>query len=280
MGKQRPKHKPWEEKLAIVMSANALVQLLLDIIFEALHLVPTRINHLSLTLLNAFISFKTLSAIGKNRFSFLHEDCQILWLMEVCLIFGDVWYAIFEGFTWFFLYVRLFFLLCSLFNLVAVSYIMCRYELWSLTYKGHGPSSVRRLSIERERERKLSVERMQVANSPTATAESSTPATIHYDTAIVAVEQGGYVETTMEDTGDLDGDDEDMDDVTSVSSSEEATMGTISSVASSRRSEKRAEQYCSSSDAPFSKQAKGPAVPPNEDMISIDRPGISSVRLL
>lgn len=142
--------------MAIVMSANALVQLLLDIVFEALHLLPTRINHLSLTFLNAFISWKTLSAIRKNRFSFMHEDCQILWLMEICLIFGDVWYIIFDEFTWTFIFVRLFFVVCSLFNFVCVTYVMCRYELWSVTYKGHG---ARRLSIDLSG-RRFSIERM------------------------------------------------------------------------------------------------------------------------
>jgi hypothetical protein len=158
MGKQRPKHAKWEEKIVVAMSANALVQLLLDIIVEALHLSPSRINHLSLTFLNAFISFKTLSAIQKNRFSFMHEDCQILWLMEICLILGDVWYVIFDDFSYTFIFVRIVFIVCSLFNFICVSYFMAKYELWSVTYKGNGAmsrlstdfsTSMRRLSFDR-----------------------------------------------------------------------------------------------------------------------------------
>ena len=141
MGRYRPRHTAAEEKLVVAMSVNALVQLLLDVIFEAMHIIPTRVNHLSLTFLNAFISYKTLSAIRKNRFSFMHEDCQILWLMEVCLILGDVYYAIYDEFSLKFLFVRLFFIVCSLFNWVAVSVIMCKYQLWSLSYKGHGDPS-------------------------------------------------------------------------------------------------------------------------------------------
>ena len=143
MGRQRPKHTLFEERLAVVMSANALFQLALDIIFEALHLVPTRVNHMSLTVLNAFISYKTLSAIRKNRFSFMHEDCQILWLMEICLIVGDVYYSAYDNFGLFFIYVRLIFIICSIFNFLAVSYIMLKYQLWSISYKGHGKPSAR-----------------------------------------------------------------------------------------------------------------------------------------
>ena len=143
MGRQRPKHTLFEERLAVVMSTNALFQLVLDVIFEALHLVPTRVNHLSLTVLNAFISYKTLSAIRKNRFSFMHEDCQILWLMEICLIVGDVYYSAYDNFGLFFIYVRLIFIICSVFNFLAVSYIMLKYQLWSISYKGHGKPSAR-----------------------------------------------------------------------------------------------------------------------------------------
>jgi hypothetical protein len=62
------RHTNVEQKLVLFMAWNALVQFLADIILEALHVAPTRINHLSLTLLNAFISFKTLSAIKKIKF--------------------------------------------------------------------------------------------------------------------------------------------------------------------------------------------------------------------
>ena len=99
MGRSRPPHTKFEENLAVVMSLNALMQFVLDVVFEALHLLPTRINHLSLTLLNAFISHKTLSAVRRDRFSFMHEDCQILWLMEICLIAGDIYYLLVDDFS-------------------------------------------------------------------------------------------------------------------------------------------------------------------------------------
>jgi hypothetical protein len=56
-------HTEFEHYLSIAIAGNGILQLLLDIIMEALHIVPTRINHLSLTVLNAFLAWKTLSAI-------------------------------------------------------------------------------------------------------------------------------------------------------------------------------------------------------------------------
>ena len=56
-------HTQFEHYLSVAIAANGIVQLLLDIVMEALHMVPTRINHLSLTVINAFLAWKTLSAI-------------------------------------------------------------------------------------------------------------------------------------------------------------------------------------------------------------------------
>lgn len=67
-------HTICEEYLFIFVCANAIFQLILDIMLESLRLIPTRINHLALTIVNAFASFKALSAIYQNkfRFYFLH----------------------------------------------------------------------------------------------------------------------------------------------------------------------------------------------------------------
>lgn len=56
-------HTEFEHYLSISIAANGIVQLFLDIMMEIFHVVPTRINHLSLTVLNAFLAWKTLSAI-------------------------------------------------------------------------------------------------------------------------------------------------------------------------------------------------------------------------
>lgn len=86
-------HTLFEERFSIFVGLNAIVQFIADVVLEILSLVPPRINHLSLTLLNAFISWKTLSAIQKDKLRFLHEDCQSFWLLEVLLIAGDVYYS-------------------------------------------------------------------------------------------------------------------------------------------------------------------------------------------
>ena len=129
-------HTKLEHYIAIFVSINAIVQFIADAIVEGLKLVPTRVNHLGLTLLNAFVSFKTLSAIKKNKFRFLHEDIQTLFLLEVLLIFGDVFYILDEGWDEQFFYIRLGFVGLSIFNLCFATYIIVRYELWHMTYQG------------------------------------------------------------------------------------------------------------------------------------------------
>ena len=56
-------HTAFEHYLSVGIAANGILQLAADIVLEALLLVPTRINHLSLTVINAFLAWKTLSAI-------------------------------------------------------------------------------------------------------------------------------------------------------------------------------------------------------------------------
>lgn len=174
-------HTQFEHYLSIVIAANGIVQLLLDIVMEALHVVPTRINHLSLTVLNAFLAWKTLSAIQKDKFRFLHEDCQVLFLLEFALIAGDIYYMIKDDFEPTFIYARLFFLICSTFNFLAVVWIMHKYGLWSLSYQGditeaddgdqeqaiaffYRPSTARQSEIAMERTRSSSRSTSTVSN--------------------------------------------------------------------------------------------------------------------
>ena len=129
-------HNKKDEYVMFFVAINAILQLVVDIIIEIFKLVPTRINHLSLTFLNAFISFKTLSAIKKDKFRFLHEDIQILSLMEFLLIFGDIFYILYNGWEEDFFYIRLTFVIFSLFNFFYSIYIMIKYNLYHLTYQG------------------------------------------------------------------------------------------------------------------------------------------------
>jgi hypothetical protein len=259
MGKHRPRHGPWEERLAVFMSVNALIQFVLDILFEALHMLPTRINHLSLTFLNAFISYKTLSAINKNRFSFMHEDCQILWLMEVCLLFGDIWYAIFDEFSYKFIYIRIFFIGCSLFNFCAVSWIMIKYQLWSMSYKGHGaPAPAQPTFLFRHVQRSFSL-----------TNEVDDGDMRRRSVELPGVPQ--HIGVGVSEADDDPNDDDEMDETASENDERERRTSTRTTPVAGNTAE-----------LPLSVQKKPqPANADEEESETIDaRPGVSSLRLL
>ena len=130
-------HTSFEERASIFIGVNAIFQFIGDVVLEALGLIPPRINHLALTFLNAFISFKTLSAIQKDKFRFLHEDCQVFWLLEMLLIVGDVYYSFRDDWGREFILLRLTFVACSLFNFLFITYIILKYRLYHITYQGH-----------------------------------------------------------------------------------------------------------------------------------------------
>ena len=148
-------HTHCEEWLYQFVQINAILQLMLDIVLEILHLVPMRINHLALTVINAFLAYKTLSAIRQNKFKFLHEDIQILVLLEICLILGDLFILVDpscaelkKGWSLIgFYYTRATFIILSFYNLVVALYIMNKHKLYHLKYVGekelHRPNSTR-----------------------------------------------------------------------------------------------------------------------------------------
>lgn len=182
----RPEHTQLEKYLVIAINGNALIQFLADIVLEVLHLIPTRINHMSLTLLNAFIAFKTLSAVHKGKFQFLHEDCQILWLMEFCLIAGDVFHMLYYPFEPSFIYVRAAFIFFSLFNMIGISYIMWKYKLFSITYQGH------------KEKRRSTLTRMAVKSLVSLWKENSSSKNRVHAAGSVDVEDGVRVQPSSE----------------------------------------------------------------------------------
>lgn len=123
-------HTDNEENVAYFVALNAIIQLIGDIVLEGLHLIPTRINHLSLTILNAFISAKTLKAIHQDDFKFLRADCQVFCLLETLLIFGDVYYAALDKWDVRFIFIRMFFIACSVFNLAFTFYVIQKYRFY------------------------------------------------------------------------------------------------------------------------------------------------------
>jgi len=130
-------HTLFEERCSIFIGLNAILQFVGDVILEALGLIPPRINHLALTFLNAFISFKTLSAIQKDKFRFLHEDCQVFWILELLLIIGDIYYSFHDEWGREFIFLRLSFVAFSFFNWCFITYIIIKYKLYHILYQGH-----------------------------------------------------------------------------------------------------------------------------------------------
>lgn len=129
-------HTRREEQLILFVCINAIIQLFLDIILEIFGVIPVlRFDHISLTFLNAFLSYKTLTAIYKDLFRFLQEDCQTLFLLELLLIFGDIFHLIYEGWNSTFFYIRIFFVSLSLFNLIFITFVIIKYNLYHLSYQ-------------------------------------------------------------------------------------------------------------------------------------------------
>jgi len=151
-------HSKLDEKFMLFVAINAIIQLFLDIIIEILKLVPLRINHLSLTFLNAFTAYKTLSAIKKDKFKFLHEDIQILSLMEILLILGDIFYLVYDGWSNNFFYVRIGFIVFSLINFIFSVYIMLKYNLYHLTYQGERNSKINIINEELDSKTMISLD--------------------------------------------------------------------------------------------------------------------------
>lgn len=70
----------------------------------------------------AYISFKSIDSIRKQRFMIIHEDVQI-------------WFLYFQGYAHFLIF-RIWFLLLTSINLLIVTYIIIRFRLYSIFYQG------------------------------------------------------------------------------------------------------------------------------------------------
>ena len=138
----------FEVRCSIFVGINAILQFIGDVILESMGLIPARINHLSLTFLNAFISFKTLSAIKQDKFRFLHEDCQVFWLIELLLIIGDIYYSFNDDWGRRFISIRLLFVFLSMFNWIFITKIIYKYKLYHVTYQGQHHTQNENISDE------------------------------------------------------------------------------------------------------------------------------------
>ena len=135
-----PKHAKIDEISFIFVNINAVLQLFGDLILEILHITPTRISYLGLAFVHAFGSAKTLLAIKQHKVRFLHEDIQLMIVLEICLIIGDVLGLLDEecqqdGFdSLAFFTARGVFIVLSIINLCILLRVMFAYRLYHLTY--------------------------------------------------------------------------------------------------------------------------------------------------
>ena len=135
-----PSQAKCDEHLFIFVNINAVFQLLGDLVLEFLQITPRRIGYLGLAFVHAFGASKSLVAFGQKKVRFLHEDIQLMILLEIFLILGDA-FALFDeecksnhfDFTTF-IASRAVFILLSSINLLILIKIIFTYKLYHLTY--------------------------------------------------------------------------------------------------------------------------------------------------
>lgn len=104
----------------------------------------------------------------------MHEDIQLLFILEICLIFGDVFYAFDDDISTyscvnnilqtndateedlieFYLY-RSVFIVLSVINMFAALYIICKYKLYHLCFVGNDDPIDQRCAINLQKQRKI-----------------------------------------------------------------------------------------------------------------------------
>jgi hypothetical protein len=216
--------------------------------------------------------------------------------MEICLIFGDVFYAIFDEYSHRFLYLRLFFIICSVFNLLGVTCIMCKYQLWSISYKGHQEphSLLRRRSTSRVDETS-EMRRRSIDFSSSPEHLEGPPCGMDGILDTKDVENGEYGEY-IEDGDDSDSlsvdSDEEMDETRSVADERVRRISvrmdsmTAAQLAQSMQLARTLSRTSSRSSSNGDVQAHTIAAKKEEggtggpDAMEVIRPGVSSLGLL
>ena len=134
------KHEEYVEKLLITQAMLSMIHFVCDLIIEILAgigiiYLPVRISFLLLSFVAAFLSYKTFDAIKSDQFAVAHEDIQAGFLLEASLLLSDVWFLYYDDYSHDFDY-RIGFMTSNIINLIILSFIMCKYKLWSIRYKG------------------------------------------------------------------------------------------------------------------------------------------------
>lgn len=136
------KHEDYIEKLLIIQTILSMVHFVCDLIIEILTLVnvitslPIRISYLLLSFVAAFLSYKTFDAIKSDQYAVAHEDIQAGFLLEVGLLVSDIWFLQYDGYYNLAFDDRIGFIVSNIINIIIISFIMCKYKLWSIRYRG------------------------------------------------------------------------------------------------------------------------------------------------
>lgn len=136
------KHEDYIEKLLIIQAVLSMVHFVCDLVIEILTLVhiitklPIRISYMLLSFVAAFLSYKTFDSIKSDQYAVAHEDIQAGFLLEVSLLLSDIWFLQYDGYYDLALDYRLGFMASNIINIIIISFIMCKYKLWSIRYHG------------------------------------------------------------------------------------------------------------------------------------------------
>lgn len=141
-------HSEFVEKLLVYQSTSSIVQFIVDVIIEMLivagimeYQFAFRTEYIMMAFLTSFFSFKTLDSIRKDDFGLVHEDIQGTMILEVSLVISDFWFLWGLDHLDMF-WIRLPFIVLTTINGFIIHYIICKYKLWSLFYRGEYRATV------------------------------------------------------------------------------------------------------------------------------------------
>jgi hypothetical protein len=136
------KHENYIEKLLLIQAILSMIHFICDFIIEILTLIhvitkiPIRISYMLLSFVTAFLSYKTFDAIKSDQYAVAHEDIQAAFLLEISQLISDLWFLEYDKYYDLAFDYRIGFMVSNIINIVIISFIMCKYKLWSIRYRG------------------------------------------------------------------------------------------------------------------------------------------------
>jgi len=119
-------------RLSIFMSANAILQAILDLVVEGLMFVdltsfkiPFRLEFLFITLISTLIAYLTLKGLREGNLDVTKNNLFIGLVVESSLVLGDVYLLLntHKDF-WPIFFFRLFFIVLTFANILIISYLL------------------------------------------------------------------------------------------------------------------------------------------------------------